>query len=215
MKQPVAKKINVIIYIISAILIVLIAAKLYNYHSSSHSPRKLQTAIPEHENDIVWGTDSAPVTMILYFSYQCKFCISFFKEIFPEIKDNYLDPGHVKLILKPVELRENADMMLALQSIVCMNKSGKFDKLHELLLYNYEVVYTEDFQLLVDDIIAANTDIAECLIKHNDYEYITANNNEFRELEFSGTPAFIINSSIYQGFHKYEKFEEIFQEIIK
>jgi protein-disulfide isomerase len=212
MKPLSQKHINLVIYSFSAILIILIVAKLYDYHTTPSLTKIEKNTITEHENDIIWGTNSAPITVFMYSSYQCKFCKQFFIRVFPEIKENYIDPGHVKLVLKLVDLSENPNMMQALQAAVCVNKYGDFDKLHELLLYNSMVVHTEGFKLLLEDYIATNTDIAQCLINHNDYAYIKNNIDEFKTLKFTGTPTFIINNTIYPGFRSFEKFENIFQK---
>ena len=214
MKQTTIKTINVILWGVSLILAVLIVLKLYQYFSTPEPP-KVKTTIQKHENDIVWGSASAPVTMYVFASYQCRFCTLFFKEVFPKIKENHIDPGHVQLILKLVDLPENQKMMRALQAVACVNKFGQPDKLHELLLYNSNVVFTNDFELLIDDYIIGNPDIGNCLINHEDYQYIRNNNDEFRENQFSGIPTFVIENKVYSGFRDYEKFEAIFQNTME
>ncbi|WP_158275625.1 DsbA family protein [Marinilabilia rubra] len=198
--------------VVSAIIFVLIIIKLVNYYSDkNNSERPLEKPLTESENDIVWGSPDASLTMYMFSSYKCKFCSLFFTEVFPEINEKYIDTGTLKVVLKPVNLREDENMMKAIQASVCVNKFGKFEKFHELLITNPNVVKTEDFQVLLDDFIAANPDIAQCLLENNDYEYIRKNNKEFSANNFSGTPTFVIEGKIYSGFRNFEQFEDIFQ----
>jgi protein-disulfide isomerase len=103
-------------------------------------------------------------------------------------------------------------MMQAIQALVCVNQFGDFEKLHKLLMTDYEVVYTQDFKILIDDFIAANPDIAQCLIHHNDYTYVRSSNKEFREYNFPGTPTFIIENDVYSGYRNAEWFDKVFQK---
>jgi protein-disulfide isomerase len=200
----------------SAILVVLIAIKLYNYFQSpENNPRELKTLISENENDIIWGQDDAPLRMVMFSSYKCKFCTLFFNEVFPKIKEQYIAPGDLKMVLKFIDLREEPDMMRAIQAAVCINKFSNFEKFHELLLLNSNIVHTRDFQFLLDDFLAENTDIAQCMVNHNSYEYIRNNNKEFRQLEFSGTPTFVINKQIFTGYRDFEHFNNILKRALR
>lgn len=198
---------------LSLVLMGLIVLTLVNYLSKEDTPQtQLSQNIPVSSFDIVWGNAHAPLTMIVYSSYQCKFCTLFFEETFPDLKQKYVNTGRLRIVLKLVNLREIPEIMQAIQASVCINRFSDFEKFHELLLTNYEVVYSGEFKILLDDFIAANPDIAQCLIQHDNYAYVHQNNNEFREYNFSGTPTFIIGNKVYSGFRKTEWFEDIFQK---
>jgi protein-disulfide isomerase len=202
--------------IFSAILVILIVIKLYNYiQSPGNNPRELKTSIYENENDIIWGKDDAPLRMVIYSSYRCRFCTLFFNEVFPKIREQYIAPGHLKVVLKLINLREEPHMMRAIQAAVCVNKFSNFEKFHELLLLNSNIIYTRDFQLLLDDFVAENTDIAQCMVNNNNYEYIRNNNKEFCKFEFTGTPTFIINKQIFTGYRDFEHFNDILRKNLK
>ena len=210
--MPVKNKHFFIAMALSLVLAGLIVLTLVNYFSKNDTLRtQLSQKPPVSSFDIVWGSANAPLTMIIYSSYQCKFCTLFFKETFPDLKQKYVDTGRLRIILKLVDLREIPEMMQAIQATVCINQFSDFEKFHDLLLTNHKVVYTKEFKILLDDFIAANPDIAQCLIEHNNYRYVHQNNNEFREYNFSGTPTFVIGNEVYSGFRKPEWFEDIFQ----
>lgn len=59
-------------------------------------------------SDIVMGSDKATVTMIEYSSLTCPHCAHFSKDVFPEIKKNYIDTGKVVFIHRDFPLDEPA-----------------------------------------------------------------------------------------------------------
>lgn len=50
--------------------------------------------------DIVYGDPNAPIEIIEYASLTCPHCASFATQIFPKIKENYIDTGKVKFIYR-------------------------------------------------------------------------------------------------------------------
>lgn len=59
--------------------------------------------MPEGEGtygDIIYGNPDAPVEIIEYASLTCPHCAAFGAQIFPKIKENYIDTGKVKFIYR-------------------------------------------------------------------------------------------------------------------
>ncbi len=54
--------------------------------------------------DSIQGAENAPITIIEYFSFTCYHCASFHKEIYPQIKSEYIDTGKVRYILRDFPL---------------------------------------------------------------------------------------------------------------
>ncbi len=50
--------------------------------------------------DMVLGAPDAPVTVVEYGSFTCPHCAAFDEEVFPRIKENYIDTGKVKFIFR-------------------------------------------------------------------------------------------------------------------
>lgn len=207
---------NRIIYIISFILFVIICYIIVNkliLNPKTHS--QVSIKIQTNESDIIFGNHDAANSIYMYSSYKCGFCRNFFKEVYPKLKDNYLDKGKLNLIVKLIEPDKDIDMLYALQVAVSVHKYGQFDKLHELLVHNYKVVYTNDFKSLCEDFMQNNTEIAKSVLENNNYEYLKANYNEFTDLKLSGTPTFLMNQQIYKGYKNYEEFENIIENEFK
>ena len=65
--------------------------------------------------DMVLGEPDAPVTIIEYASLTCPHCAAFHKQVYPEIKSEYIDTGKAKLIFRefPFDSIATAGSMLA------------------------------------------------------------------------------------------------------
>ena len=65
--------------------------------------------------DIVEGDANAPVTIVEYASMTCSHCAAFHKDVYPELKKNFVDTGKAKFILRefPLDPLAAAAFMLA------------------------------------------------------------------------------------------------------
>ncbi|WP_246160135.1 DsbA family protein [Aureimonas fodinaquatilis] len=65
--------------------------------------------------DVVIGDPDAPVTIVEYASLTCSHCAAFHENTYPKIKEDYLDKGIAKLIIRefPFDPRATAGFMLA------------------------------------------------------------------------------------------------------
>lgn len=77
--------------------------------------QKLDENLPSKEeiltvkdDDIVIGEASAPVTIFEYASMSCSHCAAFHNNVFPELKEKYIDTGKVKLVFRGFPLDESA-----------------------------------------------------------------------------------------------------------
>lgn len=65
--------------------------------------------------DKTFGTDDAPVTIIEYASLTCPHCRTFHIDVWPGLKEKYVDTGKVRFIMRefPFDPRSTAGFMLA------------------------------------------------------------------------------------------------------
>ncbi|MDA3954614.1 MAG: thioredoxin domain-containing protein [Bacteroidales bacterium] len=205
------KKPTIWLYILLAIFII---TTIVWYINDGFLEKKLRTKIDiqEHELDIVYGSDSADLTIFLFSNYSCSFCRKFFAFVYPKLKEEYIDHGKIKLVVKPVDLTNNKNVINSLKIAVCINEYGKFEKLNKLLLFEPKVVYNEEFSNLIDEFIEKDIFVAECMLGGESDEYIVENILKFQSLKLTGTPIFIINNKIYKGYSDYENFKKLIEK---
>ena len=52
--------------------------------------------------DMTIGDATAPVTIVEYAMFTCPHCAAFTRDVFPKIKENYIDTGKVRLVYREV-----------------------------------------------------------------------------------------------------------------
>jgi len=180
--------------------------------SSDKSFETIKHEVTQKSGDVILSDDSAPKTVFMYASYNCDFCRYFFSRTYPDLKSNYLDNGKLKLVIKWVDFQDNPQVLYSLQAASCIGRFGVYEKFHQLLLVNPGVVFTNDFVELVDDIMEDNSEIAQCILQNNEYEYLRGNVKEFRNNNLSGTPTFVLNNHAYSGFISYDNFKKLLKK---
>ncbi|RKD92393.1 thioredoxin domain-containing protein [Mangrovibacterium diazotrophicum] len=193
---------------VAALLLLFVVAACTNSNQAGKPSGKV-VKVTDREEDVVFGDPNAPHEIVMYASYDCKYCRKFFAGSYPDLKEKYLDTGKLKLVVKWLDFGERPEMLNALQAASCISRFGDYDKFHELLNFNPAVVYTTEFGELLADIMDRNQYIAECVVNNNNYEYLKSNLREFNENKISGTPAFVINSDIYTGYRSFDRFESV------
>lgn len=80
------------------------------------------------------GNPEAPVAIVEYTDFQCKFCQSFVKQTLPELDAKYFATGKVQLVLRNLPLEQiHPDAMNAAKAAECAGRQNKFWPMHDLL----------------------------------------------------------------------------------
>ncbi len=199
----------VILALIVAVVFVLNENDLFNKQQVN------KVEIYEDLLDIVYGSPDAGLTVFFYSSYNCSFCREFFKNVFPELKRNFIDNGKLKFVVKPITLTNNEAVINSLKIAVCINKHGNFEKLNELLLTEPNVIYTNEFANVIDELVEEDMYLEECMYGGESENYLFRNLAMFKSLGLTGTPSFIINNKIYKGYMEYDKFKKVIEKELK
>ena len=176
---------------------------------SNTTPQPTQTQSTEEarifvslSDDPVKGNPNAPVTVVEFSDFQCPFCARFFAQTLPQIQQDYIDSGKVKLVFRdfPIDsIHPNA--IAGSIAAHCANEQGKFWEYHDKLFEGQ----TQWARLSAGD--AANTfkqyatelglnsdNFNSCLSSGKSLDEI---NNDYRDginYGVTGTPAFFIGN---------------------
>ncbi len=207
------KSLKIILLILLLIPVVFFVLKLKTQNKEDGTILALQRIqIIDNEMDICIGDRDAPVKIVLFYNYACGHCIRFFSETLPLLKKKHLDKKRAKLILKPVNLTHNATVSKALETLYCLDRLGEVEKMHQLLVLDYTVVYSSDFDIFVNDLMQKNEELAHCLSQHEAMGIIQQNNDELSALRLGGTPTFVIGNSVYKGALNYRTLNKIIKK---
>ncbi len=100
---------------IAAGAILLAVAPVHAEKAGSGKVSVDELMAPNALPDIVEGDPKAPVTIVEYASMTCSHCAAFHRDVYPALKEDYIDTGKAKFILRefPLDPLATAAFMLA------------------------------------------------------------------------------------------------------
>ena len=162
--------------------------------------------------DVVLGDPDAPVTMIEYASMTCPHCASFHNGVFKDLKEEYIDQGHVKFILRefPFDPMAAAASMLAR----CSGEDRYFDVVDLFFERQREWAVRDDplskMRSLAKQAGFTDQSFEACLTDQKLLDGINAvKDHGYRELGVTGTPTIFIDGERYSGRRTIRAFREV------
>ncbi len=163
--------------------------------------------------DISVGNPDAPITMIEYASLTCSHCAAFHNTILPEIKENYVKTGKVKMVFRNF-IRDRMDLAVAMVTR-CYGPEKTFDLMN---LY-----FQRQRQWAVADAMSEITNVARtagisrldldtCLANTELQSHLLGMQKAGSAAGVNATPTFMINGERYVGAGSYEIFSEMFED---
>lgn len=217
---------RVLLYL--AILVLLGAVAWFVFlkadNSVTPSSEKQNTnIIKTDKNDLVIGSDSAPVTIIEYADYKCPTCNSFFREIEPKIRQEYIDKNLVKIIIRQFP-HIGLDAKPAAIGAYCANNQNKFKEYHDNAMnFIYDNLFSKGSSLSDDVFTKANlisianqsnietTKFKKCLSSKQAEEIVNRDLRLTENEQVTGTPTFIIGDQQIVGAQPFEIFRTLIE----
>ena len=164
------------------------------------------------------GNKDAKVTIITYESFTCSHCADFHKNVYPQLKKEFIDTGLVK-----IEFRHFPLDMAALNAskIAQCNNDGKSDLLHFLFSNQKKWAIGETVEaanenlkkLLKDENIAV--DFEKCTNNKNIEDYVLNDRIEgVKKFKVNATPTLIINNKKFDKPLNYKNLKKSIEKLI-
>tara|TARA_B110000444_G_C18589841_1_gene477950 strand:+ start:144 stop:746 length:603 start_codon:yes stop_codon:yes gene_type:complete len=194
MKQKIIKK---------TISIILLTFLLSIAHSMSE------------ENPLKIGSKDAKVTIKVFSSLTCPHCANFHKNIYKNLKKDYIDTNKIKF--------EHHSFPLDLAALNAEKILRCFDSTDKSFQFLSEVYSKQDNWAVGSDIIKINDSIKkignsfdlsedkmnQCLINEKVQDQILNERIDAqKKYKISSTPTIYINEKKYEGSHEYKKFKK-------
>ena len=169
-------------------------------------------------NPISEGSPDSKIHLIIYESLTCGHCADFHKNVYPDLKKEFIDTGLVK-----IEFRHFPLDMAALNAskIAQCKNDGKSDLLHFLFSNQKKWVKGETVEdanknlkkLLKDENI--NVDFDKCISNKNIEDYILNNRIEaVKKYKLNATPTIIINNKKFDKALTFKNLKKTIEKLI-
>ena len=178
--------------------------------SDSDSP------IPVSSKDPMWGSRTAPVTIVHFSDFQCPFC-SRVDTSMQQIKTTY-GPDKVRIIWKnePLPMHPNAKPAAeAAMGVFALKGNDAFWKFHDTAFHNQKELGDASYEQWAKD---AGVDIAKFkagLSAHTWAKKVEEDHQLAQKLGVNGTPASFINGVSLSGAQPFEKFKAVIDQELK
>ncbi len=172
----------------------------------------------EPETVAVMGSPDATVTIVEFTDFQCPFCRRYTTETMPQLKQDYIDTGKVKYVLKNFPLTQiHPQAVLAAETAECAGEQGKYWEMHDKLFGeqkqwsgNSDAVSV--FKGFAKDLGLDEKAFDECVTSERYKDKIMADQKEGIAAGVTGTPAFFINGQFISGAQPYQVFQQIIEQ---
>lgn len=193
--------------------IVLVAAALLLTFATGAPAKTLSRAQQPVASDITFGPRDAPVVLIEYSDFECRFCAGY-SEILAPLREKYAN--QVLFVFRFYPLENHSFGMLSAQAAYAAHLQGRFWEMHDLLFQNqgdwsgasdptlyfeaYASVLGLDLDKFRQDYQAESTKA-----------FITSQKQEGTSAGVEHTPWFVINDLVVVP-RNIQEFETLFQE---
>ncbi len=199
-------------------------AGLSPWHFVSEAMAQSQIAAdlakPPSLPDMALGPKDAAVTIVEYASMTCPHCAAFTEQVFPKIKEAYIDTNKIRFVFRefPLDIKAAAGSMLA-RCIAKDDPQKYFAAIHTLFKQQETWVMgktSEQLALIGKQAGLSEADVDKCLKDQALLDKIAADQKFANEkLGVNSTPTFFINGEMIKGETSFEEFDKRIKAILK
>lgn len=163
------------------------------------------------DDDPVKGNTDAPITLVEFSDFQCPYCARFWKDVLPQIEENYVKTGKVKLVYRDFPLPFHQQAQPASVASQCAHEQGKFWEMHDVI-FDKQTEWSgkEDAVALFSSYgkkMGLDTkQFDECMKSKKYNAEVMKDVVDGSAVGIGGTPGFFVNGKVISGALPYENF---------
>jgi protein-disulfide isomerase len=151
-----------------------------------------ETAIISTAGNPSLGNPNAPVTMVMFTDYQCRFAQKFHFRAYKYLKAHYIDTGKLRFVLRDLPLNIHQDAKPAAVAAHCAGEQGKFWEMHDTLIKNKGKLSQDDILGYAKSNDLESVSFKSCLISGRYDKDIDQDIADARNAGINGTPGFVV-----------------------
>jgi protein-disulfide isomerase len=151
--------------------------------------------------DMTEGSATAPVTIIEYSSLTCPHCAHFHKDVYPPLKEQYIDTGKARYIMREFPLNEPA--LAGAVAARCLDASRYFAFTGLLFAKQNDWAFKDDalapLKALAKQAGMTGDEFDKCIDNQELQKKILAIRDEGQKKGVNATPSFFVNGTLLKG----------------
>ena len=188
--------------------------------SEAFAQSAADVAKPVSLPDMALGPKDAAVTVTEYASMTCPHCAAFTEQVFPKIKEAFIDTGKIRFVFRefPLDIKAAAGSMLA--RCIAKDDSGKYFAVIDMLFKQQNDWVMKETAATLTRIGKqaglSQTAVEDCLKDQALLDKIAADQKFANEvLKVNSTPTFFINGEMLKGETSFEEFSKRITPLLK
>jgi protein-disulfide isomerase len=139
------------------------------------------------------GNADAQVTLIEYSDYQCPYCKRHLLSVWPQIKEQYLDTGKLKFVMREFPLTSiHPRAVAASMAALCAKNQGKYWDMHDILFENQRALSDDDIKSYSETIGLDVDAFVACMDSAETRPQVQKDLEEGQSMGIRGTPSFAL-----------------------
>lgn len=188
--------------------------------SQAFAQSATDVAKPVSLPDMALGPKDAAVTVTEFASMTCPHCAAFTKDVFPKIKEAFIDTNKIRFVFRefPLDIKAAAGSMLS--RCIAKDDSAKYFAVTELLFKTQEDWVMKDTAAALTRIGKqaglSQKEVEDCLKDQALLDKIAADQKYANDvLKVNSTPTFFINGDKLTGETSFEEFSKKITPLLK
>jgi protein-disulfide isomerase len=182
---------------------------------------KLKDRVAERPDDIALGDPNAPIQMVEYASLACSHCARIEKEVFPKLKEKYIDTGKLRYIFRDFPL--NPFGTAATVAAHCRGDEHFFDTISVIFdLQSWWLYGANDGEDAMNRLATvmretgmSKAEFDRCVRDEKLLARVKdVSSQAEKEFGVNSTPTFIINGKTHVGELSFDRFEAILAPLL-
>jgi len=159
------------------------------------------------------GSPDAPLTIVEYSEFLCPFCARAALNTVPQIEEEYIAAGKVKLVFKHF-IVHGQEAVLAAGAAECASEQNAFWEYHDMLFLSAGTVdfSVENLKQFAEELELDSDSFNTCLDSERYMDKLAADVDEARRRGVSGTPTFFVGQTQVVGAKPYSEFKTAIED---
>ncbi len=162
----------------------------------------------KYDDAPIRGDKDAKVTIVEFSDFQCPFCERFYTDTLPQIEENYIKTGKVKLAYRHLPLSFHPQAQKAAEASECSNEQGKFWEYHDKIFENQALLSDTIFSAWAEELGLDAEKFNKCLEDGKYRSKVQKDLNDADTYGATGTPTFFINGKALVGAQPFSTFQQ-------
>jgi protein-disulfide isomerase len=185
---------------------------------SRHGGSNTNASIPERTVSTqgrTLGSENAPVTVEEYSDFQCPYCARAAETIDPQVEQDYVGDGRVKLVFHTVALI-GQESIWAAEAAECANDQGKFWEYHDKLFENQHgenqgAFSIDNLKRFAQELGLDTQTFNLCLDSRQHEDLVNAETQDALKKGIQSTPTFMVGNQTVEGLKSYDDLKSVIE----